>query len=465
MSNKPKLVYIGFLTLVLTAVTAFPALAAGELSGYDIRVLLKGSGGAVSYTATVEKGEYDIVSAEDLGEVLATVEAGESFTLSASGDSYGYDCVGDSDHGDEPYLALARDEDSLFSFNNGTYRGGFKVMSNKGYCYAINVIDVELYLYGVVGRELGYNYHLEALKAQAIASRSYALAAVSGDNLYYDVTATVSSQTYGGYDAESAQIRKAVDKTRGQVIMYDGRPVMAFFCSNAGGYTENIENVWVSDEVPFKGVSSPYDAKAADYNSYGASCYAWTVEYTPEQAVALANAYGKTDIGAFKSIEISTTYQGQTSISGRAMIVTIKGSKGSVSATKDNIRALLDLKSSLITVSDNTSDPAAAYVLGAGNVKKAWTDLTDLFAISGSLAKMRANGDQDTFYVVSGSGVSRMNKGAAVYDKIVISGKGYGHGVGMSQWGAIAMADDKYDADEIIEHYYCQNGIELEELY
>ncbi len=467
MRTSTKRFLIITLSLVLAAFSGPIALADSDGgSGYDIRVLLKGSSSVSHYSVTVDKGEYYIVEADDPDEILATVGAGESFSLSADGSRYGYSCDEDEeDNGKTPYLAIPEDSDCRFSFNGSAYRGGLKVMSYKGYCYAVNVIDVELYLYGVVGREMGYNYHLEALKAQAIAARSHALASISPDNVYYDVTATIASQTYGGYGAESDLIRKAVDKTRGQVILYRDEPAPAFFSSNAGGYTEDIENIWNSNALPLKGVESPYDAKAASYGSYGASCYSWVVEYTPEQVVALANAYGKTDIGSFQSIAVSTSYAGQTSRSGRAMSLTVRGSRDSVTAYKDDIRSLLELKSTLITVSDNTASPASAYVLGGGGVKKAWTDLKELFVISGSLAKMRANGENNSFYAVTADGVSQINKKQAVYDKIVISGKGYGHGVGMSQWGAIAMADNGYDAEEIIEHYYCHNGIVLEELY
>lgn len=461
--RKPILIIL--LLIMLLLISAPAALADDDLSGYEVRVLLKASGNADSYSITVHSGAYYIVNADDPEDVLAFVEEGDDITLSADNGDYGYSADGDSDYDSSPYLALAEDEDCRFSFNGSTYRGGFKVMSNKGYGYAINVIDLELYLYGVVGRELGYNYHLEATKAQAIASRSYALASCSEDNVYYDVSSTVTSQVYGGYSGESALVRQAVDETRGQVLMYEKEPVMAYFSSSAGGHTENVENVWVSDDIPLAGVESPHDAQAGRYSSYGASCYSWTVEYTPKELVALANAYGKTDIGSYKSISMQTSYGGQTSVSGRAMEVTIKGSKGSVSATKDSIRSLLDLKSTLISISDNTVDPAAAYVMGADGVKNAWTDLRDLFAINASQAKMRANGDKDSFYVISADGVSQLKKSGSSYDKIVISGKGYGHGVGMSQWGAIAMADDGYDSEEIIEHYYCHNGIKLKELY
>ena len=168
-------------------------------------------------------------------------------TFSYEEDRYWVEWEDDVVESRHPLTLYPDDTESQISLNGKTYRGGFKMMMNGDYCYGINVVDIELYLYGVVGREMGYNYHTEATKAQAVASRSYALANCSSDNVYYDVTATTASQVYGGCSAETDAIIQAVDDTRGQVLFYKKEIVPAFFSSNAGGYTENIENVWVSD--------------------------------------------------------------------------------------------------------------------------------------------------------------------------------------------------------------------------
>ena len=248
------------------------------------------------------------------------------------------------------------------------------------------------------------------------------------------------------------------------VVMYDGKVIQTYFASSAGGYTEDIEKVWLSDAVPLKGVPSPYDAYSGNYSSYGASCWSWTATYTPEELVSRANSYGKTDIGDYVGISMSTTYKDQTSVSGRAMIVTITGTKGSVSATKDNIRSLLNLKSTLISIEDNTSSPVAGYVLGAKGNLVAWESFDGLYGKSSSKSD-KANGSNGSIYVVTADGKKQINKNTTYSDEIVIKGYGYGHGVGMSQWGAIAMGDDGWTWDDIIEHYYCHAGIELVSYY
>lgn len=440
------------LAMVALVLLPTPALAL-DLDDWDydsptppeLRVML--ASGVYGHTIKVVSGEYLVVAANDRNHVYYTAATGEGITLSAN----------------DNCLALPADEDSSFRFNGQNYRGGFRVVSSGSNGYAVNYIDVESYLYGVVGRELGYGYNLDATQAQAVAARSYALASISSSNKYYDVTNTTASQVYGGLAAETEKIRHAVDATRGYVLSYDRQVVMAYFSSNAGGHTEDIDQVWVSDEVPIWGVPSPYDAYAGDYSGYGASTYSWTVEYTPQEMVQLANAYGDTDIGSYRSVEVSTSYQGQTSVSGRAMEVTVKGSRGSVSATKDSIRSLLNLKSTLFTITD-VGGSQEIYVKGGDGQVSAWSKLTQLFATAGSGATT-LNGSNDTFFVRTANGLEEISKEGSSSDKVVISGYGYGHGVGMSQWGAIAMGDQGYSWQEIIEHYYCSGGVELTAIY
>jgi stage II sporulation protein D len=463
------LILISALLLIASLPTAALALAYDDyedVPGQEVRVLLLGSSSATSFTVSIGSGEFSIVCAADPDDELCDVSSG-SVTFSASGpNEYSVSSGSFSDSGSSPYLLVPESADDYFLFNGSPYHGCFKAIDSGAYYYALNQIKVELYLYGVVGREIGYGYGSDAIMAQAVAARSYALASYSAAHLYYDLTSTTSSQVYGGKNAESERIIQAVDGTCGQALNYNGCYISAYYSSNAGGYTENVENVWVSKAVPLKGVPSPHDSLAGTYSSYGASTYSWTVEYTPSQLVALANSYGKTDIGDYQSISMSTTCDGQTSVSGRAMSVTISGSEGSVTAKKDGIRSLLNLKSSLITITDLTSQKVGAYIKGSSNTAIALSALDSLYAIAGSGGVTLANGNASSLFVRGATSVVELPKKAATGNTIVINGRGYGHGVGMSQFGAIAMADDGYSWDEIIEHYYCDDtGIELTEAY
>ncbi len=471
--NKKFAKITAMLIIVLACLLVAPAAMAAttddyeDLPGQEVRVLLYGSGTATSYSITIGSGNYYIVEADNPNNVIAEADSGKITFNYLGSNSYSVEVGGETFSGRRPFMAAPESADDYFLYDSAAYRGCFKAIHSGSYYYAINQINVELYLYGVVGKEIGYNYSDDSTMAQAVAARSYALANYSSSNVYYDMTNTTSSQVYGGKSAESDKIIKAVDNTCGMVLMYSGDYVHTYYSSNMGGYTENIENVWSSDEVPIKGVPSPYDAKAGNYSSYGASTYSWVVEYTPAQMVTLANAYGKTDIGEYKSIAFSTSLNGVESVSGRLMSVTIYGTKGQVSASKDSIRSLLNLKSTLVTIADNVNGKVSAYVAGEKNQNVGINDINTLLAADASGATMAINGDKSSFYVNNGSNAAvEVSKKAKTGNTIVISGKGYGHGVGLSQFGAIAMGDDGYGWDEIIEHYFCNNtGIKLVEDY
>lgn len=468
--KKASKLWLAALTIFTLMLCATPAEAQSSrydrLDGVELRVLLTGSSSAKAYTITIN-GDYSIVDADDPDDVYAEIDSGTVTFYAYGSNDYSCEVDGEEYDSSSPFMAVPYNVDDYFTYNGTSYRGCFKAMHSGSYYYAINQINIELYLYGVVGRELGYGYNDDATMAQAVAARSYALSSYSSKNVYYDLTNTTSSQVYGGKSAETQKIIDAVDETCGMILEYRGDVVQTYYSSNMGGHTENIENVWVSDDVPITGVPSPHDALAGNYSSYGASTYSWVVEYTPSELVALANSYGKTDIGTYKGISYSTTLNGKTSVSGRAMTVTISGSKGSVTATKDSIRSLLNLKSTLITISDNSSGSSAAYIKGADGQAISFSTLNDVYAVGSSGGTMKANGSNSSLYVVGSSGVAaELDKTAGTGDTIVINGRGYGHGVGLSQFGAIAMGDDGYTWDEIIEHYFCtNNGIELVEAY
>lgn len=454
------------LLLIFLAFALLPAAAWGlgvaDIDGSPtIRVMLGSSSSSGSFTFTVTDGTYYIVSESGINgsnyynssmSVYEQYSAGSSFTLSAGSGR----------------IALPKDQDCTCQYGSYKYRGAFKAVTNGTYNYAVNQLDLELYLYGVVGNEIG-SWNMASMEAQAVAARSYAIGNISSSNRYYDVTNTTSSQVYHGYSSESSSLRQAVDDTRGWMLTYNGAVIQTYYSSSNGGYSENIENVWLSDAVPLVGVACPYDKVAgttAKYGSYAASCWSWQVTYTPSELVSMANRYGRTDIGSFVDISMSTTYNGKTSVSGRAMQVTISGTAGSVTATKDNIRSLLNLKSTLFTISGGSGTTEGAYVIGSGGRLTEWEDLSGLYAESASGSVMSAGGSGNTIHVLTANGLTTLSKtGGTSGGNVVINGYGYGHGVGMSQWGAIAMGDNGYSWQDIIDLFYCQGGVKLQDLY
>jgi stage II sporulation protein D len=143
----------------------------------------------------------------------------------------------------------------------GTYRGRLEFRPDTfAGVNAISAVSLEDYVAGVVARESPSSWPLEALKAQAVAARTYAVT-TSKAGAGFDQYADTRSQVYGGVAAETAATNQAVVETRGQVVTYDGRPVVTYFFSTSGGETEDVENTSLGTEPKpwLKSVDDPYD--------------------------------------------------------------------------------------------------------------------------------------------------------------------------------------------------------------
>lgn len=305
------------------------------------------------------------------------------------------------------------------------YRGAIRVMKSpqRWGLTVVNVVPVEEYLYGVVGKEMSPSWHREALKAQAVAARTYA---ISHKNYFasrgFDMTDDTSSQIYAGINGESPSVIAAVDATRGEILTYGGKPIDAFFCSTAGGWTENSENVWGSRIPYLRGVSD---------DSSRMPSYRWSVTTTPEKLAANLTAAGK-GVGKVRSITLSPLGKrpmavSDRGVSGRVLSMTVNGSAGSVRVTGNAFQSIYGLKSTLFDFSQGSAVP-----------------------------------DPDS---------GRKGRSATMTVKagvpITIYGYGWGHGLGMSQYGAYQMAQEHGSADTyyrtILTHYY--TGTRLEKLY
>ena len=305
------------------------------------------------------------------------------------------------------------------------YRGAIRVMKSpqRWGLTVVNVVPVEEYLYGVVGKEMSPSWHREALKAQAVAARTYA---ISHKNYFasrgFDMTDDTSSQIYAGINGESPSVIAAVDATRGEILTYGGKPIDAFFCSTAGGWTENSENVWGSRIPYLRGVSD---------DSSRMPSYRWSVTTTPEKLAANLTAAGK-GVGKVRSITLSPLGKrpmavSDRGVSGRVLSMTVNGSAGSVRVTGNAFQSIYGLKSTLFDFSQGGAVP-----------------------------------DPDS---------GRKGRSATMTVKagvpITIYGYGWGHGLGMSQYGAYQMAQEHGSADtyyrKILTHYYTETR--LEKLY
>jgi len=162
-----------------------------------------------------------------------------------------------------------------------------------------------------VPNESPASWPIEALKAQAVAARSYALGTNSG-NAVFDHYDTAASQVYGGYSSEQAKSNRAVARTNGEVLRYDGKVIVAYFHSTSGGYTENNENIFTGSEpLPYiRGVPDPWD-KTSPYHH-------WRASYS---ARSLGNALG---VGRLRSVKVT-----KRGVSPRIVWAKFRGSGGS----------------------------------------------------------------------------------------------------------------------------------------
>lgn len=280
-------------------------------------------------------------------------------------------------------------EGQWLKVNGSPYRGELRVAkSAKGNMDVINILDVEAYLYGVIPKEMSSQWPLEALKAQAIAARTYVLyQKEKSKDRAYDVIATTASQVYGGAGAEAAMSNQAVDKTKGMVLLYDGQLALTYFHANSGGMTEEARQVWSADVPYLKSVRDDFSAKAP-----GCS---WKLSLNVDKIRTALNRKG-VDVG-----QIERLVPLDISPSGRVTKIKIfHGGKESVLS---------------------------------GNDFRLKTDPTQV---------------KSTLFTMTDDG-----------DEIHLEGKGSGHGVGMSQWGAYIMAREGLSYGDILKHYYY--GVEL----
>lgn len=268
------------------------------------------------------------------------------------------------------------------------FRGEIKVLKRGQGLLVINTVNLEEYLYGVIRNEVSTWWPNEAIKAQVIAARTYALYQIKDSKgKDYDVTADVSSQVYGGIFSEKWRTNKAVDKTKGKVLAYNGAIFPAYYHATCGGSTFDASYLWKIDLPPLKGVKCDWCKRSPHYS--------WE-KWVPRQEVRaeLEKAgYTVGDIAGFEPTKKDRT--------GRILEIRIKGNITNVDIQGKDFRRII-----------------GTDVLRSTNFK---------VAIVGPYA--------------------------------AFEGLGWGHGVGMCQWGAYYMARRGKKANEILNFYYPASNI------
>ncbi|MDK2823829.1 MAG: stage sporulation protein [Clostridia bacterium] len=376
-------------------------------------------------------------------------------------------------------LVILRPKDptqlNLFRFQGKRYRDTLLIENTNGKLNVINLISVEKYLYGVVGAEIGASAPDEALKAQAVVSRTYALYYKEHPQMGYDVGISTRWQVYGGYDMEvisGSRVKNAVDSTRGQVIYYDGRIIQAFFHANSGGFTENSENVWWAYIPYIRAVPAPEDIYALNYpvqeGGWPANTYQWTKSFTLDELNKQIEIYNRDypdnplNVGKIMDMKASRLcvdpnssprqYLNINTPSTRVTELEIIGTKGSKTFYRDAIRRVFDLRSSMFNV---FFDSTVHIFSSIG--QKTFNSTQGVWAIGANGMLEELNGSSSIYFVQDVDGIKPMPKEFA---NVIFSGKGYGHGLGMSQWGARGLAVQGYNYQQIIKHYYNNNNFD-----
>jgi stage II sporulation protein D len=292
-----------------------------------VRVLLQSNRSSVAFTGATRAGERELHEAS----VYRVTRSGPNVVLrSSSGRRLATYSDVISVAGGTTLRLLGK---AVNGVTNGLYRGVLDIRTAIGSgLNAINTLDIESYLQGVVPAESPPIWPYDALAAQAVAARSYALTTDVGGKGFEQYPDT-RSQVYRGFDTETASTDNAVAGTRGQVLTYNGRVIVAYFFSTSGGYTENVENVFFgSDPEPWlQGVPDPYD-NASPYHRWG------PYTFSTHTIQARLGSYVR---GRFRGIKII-----KRGVSPRVVRAQVKGSRGKVTVTGPQIRTRLGLRDS-----------------------------------------------------------------------------------------------------------------------
>lgn len=258
-----------------------------------------------------------------------------------------------------------------------SYRGSMLLIARNDSVQIINIVDLEQYLRGVVPSEMQASWPLEALKAQAVAARTYALSSLDPDGSY-DLCATIECQVYRGTEVEHPRSDRAIAETEGIVITYQGSFIRAYYHADSGGVIASSAEVW--------GTPLPYAVAQTDV-SMNSPHRSWRVELDPDLLARTLHESGR-PVGEVEALRVL-----EYSESGRVSELQVFGSGGSVVLDGASVQSMV----------------------------RRWGLKSARFALVGALT---------------------------------VRGDGWGHGVGMSQYGARALAQANYSFGQILVFYY-----------
>ncbi|MFA4981815.1 MAG: SpoIID/LytB domain-containing protein [Candidatus Omnitrophota bacterium] len=374
MKNIKLITFICIITFILNIPTA--AIPAEDPADVIVRVLIIDNKDSISLSL---KGKYTMYAINSDKAVLEGPYLAAQVSCAKDGLSVG------SREIRAPGVKVKASKNSSIYVDGRIFRGEIDILrKDNDKLMVINHVGLDEYLYGVLYHEVSHRWPMEALKAQAIAARTFALYQARQNKLQpFDLRSDIYSQVYGGRTSEKWSTTMAVNATKGKVLAYKSNLIPAYFHATCAGYTEDASNLWKIDMPPLKGVRCDFCKHSPHYK--------WGKE------IRLSALQDKLKEKGYKIGKVASVSALSKNKSGRVDKLEIRDDAGiSVVLTGKDFRQMM----------------------GPNMVRSTKFD-----------AGVKGN-------------------------DLVLKGLGWGHGVGMCQWGAFGMAKKKKKADEILKYYY-----------
>jgi stage II sporulation protein D len=336
----------------------YTGIGFGSSSNRSVRVLLTDGQASIgitcagAYTATVGSTNVSLAA-----NTKATVTwTGSAFKLAAAGKSWtSANPIVFKRAASSNLVMVNRNFNGWSTTANAPYRGTLTVARLSNALCVVNTLAMESYLRGVVPREMPSSWPAEALKAQAVAARTYTVRHLGSSGIF-DLYCDTRSQAYSGSGGETTATTAAVSATSGVIATYAGNPIAAFYFSTSGGYTENIENVWLAAAQPYlKGVPDPYETSSP--------YHVWPDNPLLRSSSAVSTALN----GLTPSGDLEALYVVRRGVSRRVVRALALSSSGGAAIHGSTLRARLGLRDSWLDIRSLSIDPASTTSITAGS--------------------------------------------------------------------------------------------------
>jgi stage II sporulation protein D len=344
----------------------------------------------------------------DESKKVALVKAGNSLQFVPDGTNIRLK-IGNQEFKAEYFLIENEENSAVTKYNGNSYTGIIKVLSSGNKVNVINTLSLEDYLKGVLPVEMpvgkGADYY-ECFKAFAICARTYAVNRMKEGKSLFDIYADTRDQVFGGSGKGNEISDRAVDETRGNILTYDNKPAVIYYHSTCGGTTEAVDHVFAKGDIPYlRGINdgdTPYCNESPRFK--------WKETYSEQLFVErLYKAKLLPDINyKLKQIHVKSRFE-----SGRINELTI-------------------------LLNDANDTPKMVTLQGNG------------------MRSLIRTADNSTILRSTAFDITLSD------NSVIINGRGFGHGVGLCQWGAMYLAAHGRSSGEILSHYY--PGTEITKL-